>query len=194
VIGIASGWVRLGAPRDGAASRTLRLVISTALLAGCAPVTVARIGPALAPRQERCEIEVLDRGQTPQRPYRDVGLVTVETCEDYRTPPCRAWIEEAACRLGGQIVYTDENPRPASPASPALRAQVLVAAYVSDLRPDPETDAVLRSRTCDPPCGAGQRCVNRECVAADAPCPAGELKTPETAAPPMAEPAEKCLE
>ena len=174
--------------------RASRVIGFVAFAAACAPVTISRIGPQLAPRQEKCAIEVLEPGQAPQRPYRDVGLVTVETCEDYRTPPCRAWIEEAACRLGGQIVYADENPRPLSPATPPLRARVLVAVYVSDLRPDPETDPVLRSRTCDPPCGAGMRCVNRECVPADAPCPAEELKTPEKAAPPAAEAPEKCLE
>jgi hypothetical protein len=172
--------------------RVSPLLVSLSL-AACAPFTVSRIGPQLAPREEKCAIEVLERGETPQRPYRDIGLVTVETCEDYRTPPCRAWIEEEACKLGGQIAYVEESSRPDAPSVAPLRARVLIAAYVSDLRPDPETDPVLRSRTCEPACGAGMRCVNRECVpASDADCAAEELKTPEKTE--AKKPSEKCLE
>jgi hypothetical protein len=169
-------------------------VVFVALFAAaCAPITVSRIGPELAPREDKCAVEVLDRGEAPARPYRNVGLVAVESCEDYRTPPCRGWIEEAACELGGQIAYVDASARPEAPGISPMRAQVLVAVYVADLRPDPETDPVLRSRTCDPPCGAGMRCVNRECVtAAASDCPAAELKTPGKAE--AAEAPEKCLE
>jgi len=167
------------------------LVFSAAV--ACAPVSVSHIGPRLAPREEKCAVEVLDKGETPGRPYRDIGLVTVETCEDYRMPPCRTWIVEEACKMGGQIAYVEESARPNAPTVAPLRARVLIAAYVSDLRPDPETDPLLRSRTCEPACGAGMRCVNRECVpSGDADCAAKELKTPEKTE--ASQPSEKCLE
>jgi hypothetical protein len=169
-------------------------VVATALALGaCSPVNVARIGPQLPPRAGDCTIEILDRGATPQRPYRDVGLVTIENCQDYRTAPCRAWLEEAVCGLGGQVAYVSEERRPDSGLTPPMRVQVLAAVYVSDLRPDPETDPVLGSRGCDPECGAGSSCEGGECKpAGKAGCAGGDEK-PSQAAPPVEGP-EKCLE
>jgi hypothetical protein len=175
-------------------SRALRIGIAAVALAlcACAPVTVARIGPLLAPRTGDCAVEVLDRGEVPKRPYRDVGLVTVESCQDYRTPPCRGWIEEAVCGLGGQVAYVSEDRRP-DPGLAPMRAQVLAAVYISDLRPAPD-DPVLASRRCDPPCGAGAACVDGECrPAGDAGCPVEGAK-PAAPAATTAEGPEKCLE
>lgn len=136
-------------------TRPSRMIVAAFALSlgACAPVSVTRIGPSLPPRAERCDVEVLDRGEIPKRPYRDVGLVTIESCEDYRLAPCRGWLEEAVCSVGGQVAYVSEERRP-DPGFAPMRAQVLVAVYVSDLRPDPKSDPVLRSRACDPPAEA----------------------------------------
>ena len=119
--------------------------------------------------------------------------MTIENCQDYRTAPCRGWLEEAACGLGGQVAYVSEDRRPDSGLSPAMRVQVLVAVYVSDLRPDPETDPVLGSRICDPPCGAGSTCEGGECKPAVTAGCAGGGEKPAQASPPVEGP-EKCLE
>jgi len=169
-------------------------LFATALSASaCAPLNVAHIGPQLEPRGAGCTVEILDRGEVPNRPYRDVGLVTIENCQDYRTAPCRGWLEEAACGLGGQVAYVSEDRRPDSGLSPAMRVQVLVAVYVSDLRPEPETDPVLGSRTCDPECAEGSTCEGGECKpTGKAGCTGGEQK-PSHTGPPVEGP-EKCLE
>jgi hypothetical protein len=120
----------------------------------CAPLRVSHIGPTLPPRARDCAVEILDRGETPKRPYRDVGLVTIENCQDYRTAPCRRWIEEAVCGLGGQVAYVSQERRP-DPGLAPMRVQVLAAIYVSDLRPGSD-DPVLGSRACDEPAGASQ--------------------------------------
>jgi hypothetical protein len=174
------------------AARTALFAAALAACA-CAPLYVTRIGPQLPPRAEGCTVEILDRGETPARPYRDVGLVTIENCQDYRTPPCRGWLEEAVCGLGGQVAYVSEERRPDPGLSPApMRVQALAAVYVSDLRPDPETDPVLNAGRCDPACEPGTRCVDGECrPAATAGC-AGAAEGPATSRP--VEGPEKCLE
>jgi len=134
-------------------SRAAIAVAAALSLAACAPLTVARIGPPLAPREAGCAIEVLERGEVPARPYRDVGMVTVESCQDYRAAPCRGWIEEAACRLGGQVAYVAEERRP-DPGLAPMRAQVLIAAYVNDLRPDPAPDPEPGAQPCAAPAPA----------------------------------------
>jgi hypothetical protein len=111
------------------------------LAAGCSPAVISRIGPAVPARGESCGIELLEPGELPQRPYRDVGVVSLENCQDYRDPPCRGWLTEAACELGGQVAYVpDETLRD---GFGAMTCTVTVAAYVADLRPDPENDPVL---------------------------------------------------
>jgi len=161
-------------------------------LCACVPLHVTRIGPALGPRAADCTVEVLGRGEVPSRPYRDVGLVTIENCQDYRTAPCRRWLEEAVCGLGGQVAYVSEERRPDPGLSP-MREMILAAVYVSDLRPDSETDPVLGSRVCDPPCGPGSACVDGACAPAGSTgCAGGEKKPASTGAP--VEGPEKCLE
>ena len=165
-------------------------IAAAALLScACAPLRVTHIGPPLPAREAKCAVEILDRGEVPKRPYRDVGLVTIENCQDYRTAPCRGWLEEAVCELGGQVAYVSEERRPDPGLSP-MRVQALAAVYISDLRPDPETDPVLGSRVCDPPCGEGSACVDGECAPAGSkPCAGGGA-----AATPPAEGPQKCPE
>ena len=167
--------------------------VAIALLAcACAPLSVTRIGPALPPRTGDCAVEILEPGEIPQRPYRDVGMVTIESCQDYRTPPCRLWLEEAVCGLGGQVAYVSDAHRPDAGFSP-MRAQVLAAVYVSDLRPEPG-DPLLRSRTCDPACAAGSECVDGECAPAGAAGKPCDEESPKPAAALPAEGPQKCLE
>lgn len=134
---------------------------------GCSPVFVSRIGPPVEPRDPGCELELLEEGQTPSRPYRDVGLVEVDNCQDYRFSPCRDWLEQAACELGGHVIYPPADPPPANDFTSPLRFRLLVAAYVSELRPDPESDIIFNAVRCDPPCADGERCVGGRCAPAE---------------------------
>ncbi len=162
------------------------LIIGFLVLCGCTPATISRIGPPLDPRSADCDVELLEEGEKPSRPYRDVGMVTLENCQDYTTRPCVTWLNEAACQLGGSVAYLPEEQRPTSDMVVApMTFRVMVAVYVADLITTRD-DAVLNSRKCDPPCGAGKRCGNLECVSADADC--GEPSKKEE------EPADKCLE
>jgi hypothetical protein len=156
------------------------------LLIACSPVKIARIGPSVPPRGEPCDVEVLEEGQVPDRPYRDVGGVELDNCQDYRVPPCRTWLVDAACELGGHVAYLPEGGKPQTDFAP-LRFRLLVAAYVADLRPDPETDIVLKALTCDPPCTAGQVCSGGTCKPADAGC--DEAPPSDTDEPP-----DRCVE
>ncbi|MCP4675135.1 MAG: hypothetical protein GY854_06440 [Deltaproteobacteria bacterium] len=136
----------------------------------CSPATVSRIGPSVPPRTDDCDIEVLEPGETPSRPYRDVGMVTLENCQDYRSPPCREWLRRAACEIGGQVAYFTDEGRTNEQFGP-VTFRVLVAAYVADLRYDPKTDPLYRSRLCDPPCKEDEKCEEGTCrPAAGADC------------------------
>ena len=146
------------------------VVIAALLLlpAGCAPTKISRIGPTVPPRGEGCGIQVLDPGAEPDRPYRDVGMVTLEACQDYRTPPCRGRLTDAACELGGHAAYLPEGGgRPRGPVVDKVDYRVLVAAFVADLRVPIEENPVARSRICDPPCGADELCRDGACQPAD---------------------------
>ena len=121
------------------------VAIAALLLAGCFSATVSRIGPPVPPRNPDCDIEVLAPGQRPSRPYRDVGMVTLENCQDYMTPPCLGRLEKAACGLGGAVAYFDEDQKPAADIVAPMTYRVLVAAYVADLVSG-EDDPVLGSK------------------------------------------------
>jgi hypothetical protein len=126
-----------------------RLLLPLLLAAACSPVTVSRIGPDVSPRPAGCAVEVLEPGQVPSRPYRAVGVVALENCQDYRTEPCRGWLADAACGLGGHAAYVDEGGRPDSGIVGPMIFRVTVAAYVFDLPDDGGGDpfaAEMRSR------------------------------------------------
>jgi hypothetical protein len=122
------------------------LAAAAFLLAACSPAAIVHIGPPVPARPTGCGIEVLGEG-TPSRPYRDVGLVELSNCEDYREPPCRQWLEDAACELGGQVAYLPSEGRTRSGMGP-VTFRVMVAAYLSELRPDPESSPVDRALSC----------------------------------------------
>ena len=44
-------------------------------------------------------------GQTPTRPYRDIGVVYLTNCQEYTTGPCRTWLVDGVCELGGNVAY-----------------------------------------------------------------------------------------
>jgi hypothetical protein len=155
------------------------------LISACSPVTVSHIGPAVPPRDPGCEIEVLEEGETPTRPYRDLGVVRLDNCQDYRTPPCRTWLTDAACELGGHVAYLPQDGRPQTDFAP-LTFRMLVAAYIADLRPDPQSDVVLEALTCDPPCNPGEVCSGGSCRPAE--------DCAEAAEPDGGEPPDRCVE
>lgn len=157
------------AQRSVSASSVVAFVLVTLAMpiVACSPVFVAHIGPPVPPRDPGCDLELLEEGQLPDRPYRDVGLVELDNCQDFRTPPCRGWLEEAACELGGHVIYLPEDPPPRNDFTSPLRFRLLVAAYVSALRPDPESDIIFNAVKCDPPCAADEKCVGGECKPAE---------------------------
>lgn len=129
------------------------LAIGILFCLGCSPVSVSRIGPPVDPRSADCEIEVLEEGTLPTRPHRDVGMVSLENCQDFRVNPCKKWLVEAACSLGGHFAYRteDQNLRDGRPdmyAGP-ITYRVVVGAYIADLVPDADKDPVLNSQQSD---------------------------------------------
>ncbi|HUT76930.1 MAG TPA: hypothetical protein VM285_04550 [Polyangia bacterium] len=146
----------MGAPR-----RTLcrALILLPLLAAACSPVTVSRIGPDAPPRPAGCAVEVLEPGQLPSRPYRAVGVAALANCQDYRTEPCRGWLVDAACGLGGHVAYIDEGGRPDSGLVGPMIFRVTVAAYVFDLprngTDDPFAAEMRRRRQPAPDCDGG---------------------------------------
>ncbi len=162
------------------------LIIAIALSA-CSPAKLSRIGPKMPARPDGCEVEILEEGVLPGRPYRDIGSVALENCQDYRVPPCSRWLADAVCELGGQIAYLPENDRPTSHLGP-VTFQLMVATYVSELRPDGENDPFLKS-LCDPPCQSGEVCRQGECKPADG----ADCEPPEPA-PKQEQSPDRCVE
>lgn len=142
-------------------------------LCACSTTSVTRIGPAHPPRGPHCEIEVLEPGQNPTRPYLDVGMVTLENCQDYRTRPCQDRLVREACQLGGHVAYV-QAPSNAEPELGQMRFRVMIGAYAGQWLGDPN-DPLRLSRTCEPACSPEQICHNRTCIdAADLqPCEEG---------------------
>ncbi|MCP4603104.1 MAG: hypothetical protein GY847_21750 [Proteobacteria bacterium] len=167
------------------------IVVAIWLLAGaCSPASISRIGPSVPPRQANCEIESLKKGEKPSRPYRDVGMVALENCQDYLTLPCSEWLRKAACELGGQVAYILEGGFPSNQFGP-VTFKVMVAAYVADLRYNLDNDPIYRSRTCSPPCIGDEKCVDGACrPASEADCEveAAEKKNKEN------DPVERCTD
>ncbi|MDJ0761724.1 MAG: hypothetical protein QNJ97_01950 [Myxococcota bacterium] len=162
------------------------LVAITPMLLGgvaCGPATISRIGPRMPQRPADCQIEILPEDQVPSRPYRNIGMVALKNCQDFRTQPCSNWLRKAACELGGQVAYLPPRDRPDSPMD-AVNYRVFVAVYASDVRGDPADDPVVKARTCDPPCTEDERCVDGICKnAADCEAAAAALQKQEEATP-----------
>ncbi len=143
--------------------------------AGCSPAKIVRMGPEIPPRSADCEVDVLKKGAVPPRPYRDIGLVELENCEDYMRLPCRKWLTRAVCKLGGQVAYLPDQGGPVLDSSTLLRSQgghvvdgpvtyrIIIAAYVADLVYDLDTDPVINSRICKPRCKENETCTNGTC-------------------------------
>lgn len=144
-------------------NRILAMVSAALFLPACSPVTISRIGQQQQPRTSGCEIEVLKKGEKPSRPYKDVGVVALENCYDYTTPPCLGWLENAACELGGHVAYMTEERREPSPFDPVVY-RVMVAAYLSEMEPHHSVDRELRSRMCNPECEEGEICRDGQCI------------------------------
>lgn len=154
------------------------LYTTLTVISGCSAASVSRIGPTLSPRSPDCDVEILEAGTKPTRPYRDVGVVSLKNCQDYRTRPCRDWLAEAVCRLGGHVAYVDEGSNRIGQFGPAnqqttVTYRVMAAAYASEIYGPLGDDPIYRSRTCEPPCGKGKACVDGECAESAAPCQEG---------------------
>lgn len=118
--------------------RALRFVFSLSflcvglLLSSCiTPGSVSRIGPPRAPKKKDCEIKVLPPGESPSRPWVDIGAVLLENCQEYDTGMCRKWLIKKACNLGGEVAYL---PDPQSPRDEFnnINYRVLVAVYAQE--------------------------------------------------------------
>ena len=128
----------------------------------CSISEVTRIGPAVPSRGKDCGIEILKEGEKPSRPYRDIGMVSLNNCESYLTPPCVGALKAEACALGGHVAYLPEKTVPDSEIGPVVY-RVMVAAYVAEVDALTGSDPLAKSRTCTPKCEEGETCMNREC-------------------------------
>ena len=123
----------------------------------CSPVTSSRIGPAVPEKHPDCDMAVLAPGKTPDRPYRDVGMVFLKNCPEYDQGGCRKWLVAEACRLGGDVIYAPNgNTQAGKPESNSTQFMpgdvtwtLTVAAYVSELAPS-DDDPVLNSTPAKP--------------------------------------------
>ena len=139
------------------------------MVAACSPSSISRIGPTVPRRPADCDVAILEKGETPPRPYRDVGVVALDNCQDYRSLPCRKWLEEAVCELGGHVAYLPEEGGPKREFGP-VTFRIIAAAYIAALPYDFEDSPVYKSRTCKPQCKSDEACVDGACqktVAAD---------------------------
>lgn len=112
---------RYGTPR---ALWTLPLLAAVA----CGPAQISRIGPSLPPREPNCEVDVLEPGATPFLAHRDIGVVSLQNCQQYHVNPCRKWLIKAVCEMGGQVAYLPEPEPPRNELDP-VSFRVLVAVY-----------------------------------------------------------------
>ncbi|MBN2340607.1 MAG: hypothetical protein JXX29_07880 [Deltaproteobacteria bacterium] len=132
--------------------RIIVFIVLSFVVAACAPATSSRIGPSMTPKSEDCEIEILKEGEVPDRPYRDVGIVSLKNCPDYATAPCRQWLTREACLLGGDVAYGATDPtRDGRPDQLAgdVTYTVTIGAYVSHVVPEKD-DPVLNATPAEP--------------------------------------------
>ncbi len=126
----------------------------TIFTVSCAPYTITQTGPALDPKSENCDITVLSPGKTPDKPFRDIGMVSLKNCQDYQSGLCLKYLKKAACGLGGSVAYApkdlmrdgrDDN------IAGQITVSVTIATYVSML-PIKTNDPVLNAEkhtSCD---------------------------------------------
>ena len=120
------------------------------VFSACIPASITRIGPPRPAKPGDCEVKVLPPGETPDRPWVDIGAVHLENCQEYHVGLCRTWLIKKACALGGEIAYLPNpeppedtvHPVPITPANNTMRVSdpadgvnfhVLVAVYAVDL-------------------------------------------------------------
>lgn len=130
----------------------VNILASLSLALACAPVTSSRIGPPVSPKSENCDIEILTEGEVPNRPYRDVGVVSLSNCQDYMAGPCKNWLIKEACKLGGDVAYPAEDlKRDGRPDNLAgtITVSVTVGAYVNHVVPG-DNDPVLNASPAEP--------------------------------------------
>ena len=110
-------------------------IVLSAVIVGCSPVSVTRIGPVMPAHEAGCEVLVLPPGETPDRPHRDIGMVHLSNCQEYTVGLCRKWLEESVCELGGNVAYLPE-PHPPKNEFDAVNYRVTAAIYISNVPPE----------------------------------------------------------
>ena len=108
-------------------------IVACLALWACTPYRISRIGPTRPAKPSKCAVELLEDGQLPDRPYQDVGVIELQYCPDYLTGSCRGWTREAACELGGDVVYHERTEREPFERDPVVY-RLNVAAYVDAVR------------------------------------------------------------
>jgi hypothetical protein len=101
----------------------------TALLGGCSPVSISRIGPAQPNRGKGCDVDVIPPGEAPPHPYRDIGVVHLTNCQEYTTGPCRRWLVDGVCTLGGNVAYL-LDPKPSENEFDAVNYRITAGIYI----------------------------------------------------------------
>jgi hypothetical protein len=119
-------------------------LLITFVLVGCSPVSISRIGPTQPSRGKGCEVEVIPPGEEPPRPYRDVGVVHLTNCQEYTAGPCRRWLVDSVCVLGGNVAYLPD-PEPPKNDINATNFHVRAGIYVA------ESQSVEGVETCAEP-------------------------------------------
>ncbi len=145
------------------------------LVAACSPTRIARIGPPLPPKPPTCDVEVLEDDAVPSKPYRDVGMVELTNCQDYRDPPCLNWLTKAVCELGGDVAYKPEDDN-LDANTGTINFRLMVAAYVGDIRSDFGSNKVFDPTKCNPRCGEEEVCLDGKCQPKDCEAAAEALK------------------
>ena len=126
----------------------IQIIVSlmiAALFIGCSPVSISRIGPARPSRGKGCEVDVMPPGEEPPHPYRDLGVVHLTNCQEYTSGPCRKWLIDGVCTLGGNVAYL-LDPTPPKNDFDAVNFRVTAGIYVEE-----PTSSAAQDGTCKEP-------------------------------------------
>ena len=158
------------------------------LFASCIPASISRIGPARPSKPKTCDIQILPPGETPDRPWVDIGAVLLQNCQEYSAGMCRKWLVQKACELGGEVAYLS-NPEPPRDAVNNINFRVLVAVYAVEL-----TTPFPSGPGCKEPTPPRKRTEEAGSADTDTDTDTDAASAATSAETPSAEPTERCLE
>jgi hypothetical protein len=130
----------------------------TAALAACSPVSISHIGPALPSRGKGCEVVVFPPGEEPPRPYRDIGVVHLTNCQEYTWGPCKQWLIDGVCELGGNLAYLPD-PVPPKNEFDAVNYHVTAGVYINASSAETTEDVTCEAPPPDETAPEMGRCV-----------------------------------